>query len=148
MQFKDLTPYVYLTPKRKPLLTVLNVGWLDRWHLTTSGPVDAAVVEKLTAMIDHQGTRVNQTRGVHDCPWCKTIIKMPDGSYLGTAEIWVPGQDGIVYAAPTLITHYITNHDYQPPAEFVAAVIAFDLVSDWDGNALYEELLRQTGQAS
>lgn len=147
MHFNDLTPYVYLTPKRRPLPSVLNVGWLDRWHLTTKGAVDSAIVEKLLALTDHDGTRVNQTRGLHDCPWCKQIIKLADGSPLGSAEIWVPGENGIVYAAPTLVTHYITEHEYQPPAEFLAAVTTFDPASAWNASDLYEDLLRQTGQA-
>jgi hypothetical protein len=41
---------------------------------------------------------------------------------LGDAEIRVGGENGIVYAAPTLICHYIHEHGYRPPDEFLAAV--------------------------
>jgi hypothetical protein len=39
----------------------------------------------------------------------------------------IPGGPGIVYAAPFLITHYVTVHGYQPPQVFIDAVLAADL---------------------
>jgi hypothetical protein len=33
---------------------------------------------------------------------------------------------GKVYAAPTLVHHYVVAHDYRPPDEFIAAVLAWD----------------------
>jgi hypothetical protein len=41
---------------------------------------------------------------------------------LGNGEIRVPSENGIVYAAPTLICHYIDRHRYCPPNEFLMAV--------------------------
>jgi hypothetical protein len=43
-------------------------------------------------------------------------------SLLGDAEIRVPGRGGKVYAAPTLICHYIDKHRYCPPQDFLDAV--------------------------
>jgi hypothetical protein len=31
-----------------------------------------------------------------------------------------------MFAAPTLVWHYVTAHGYQPPAEFVEAVRLYD----------------------
>jgi hypothetical protein len=42
---------------------------------------------------------------------------------IGTAEIRVFGPMGAIYAAPTLIYHYVAEHHYKPPAEFVHAAI-------------------------
>lgn len=42
---------------------------------------------------------------------------------LGSAEIWVPGREGCIYAAPTLIVHYVEAHEYLPPPEFIEAVL-------------------------
>ena len=36
------------------------------------------------------------------------------------------GATGRVYAAPTLIWHYVTEHGYRPPDEFIDAVLADD----------------------
>jgi hypothetical protein len=40
---------------------------------------------------------------------------------LGNGEIRVPGANGLVYAAPTLICHYIDEHEYGPPEDFLHA---------------------------
>lgn len=42
---------------------------------------------------------------------------------LGTAEIRAYGANGVLYAAPTLIYHYVAMHHYQPPDEFVRAAM-------------------------
>jgi hypothetical protein len=34
--------------------------------------------------------------------------------------------DGRVYAAPSLVHHYVIAHGYRPPDEFIAAVLAWD----------------------
>jgi hypothetical protein len=41
---------------------------------------------------------------------------------LGTGELWVTGDKGVIYAAPTLIVHYVEDHGYVPPAAFVSAL--------------------------
>ena len=43
---------------------------------------------------------------------------------LGSAEMTVKGKDGKIYAAPNLIYHYMAAHDYDPPKEFVEALLA------------------------
>jgi hypothetical protein len=42
---------------------------------------------------------------------------------IGSAEIRAFGSDGKIYAAPTLIFHYVAVHHYNPPMEFVRAVL-------------------------
>jgi hypothetical protein len=42
---------------------------------------------------------------------------------IGSAEIRVFGPNGAIYAAPTLIYHYVAEHHYKPPAEFVHAAL-------------------------
>jgi len=42
---------------------------------------------------------------------------------IGTAEIRVFGENGAIYAAPTLIYHYVLKHQYKPPGEFVRALL-------------------------
>ncbi len=72
---------------------------------------------------------VNRTRGFQECHFCTdpaypVIMKSGDQELaLGSAEVRVTGDDGTVYAAPTLVAHYIAGHDYLPPAEFVEALL-------------------------
>lgn len=146
MYFKDLSPYIYFTSDYKPLPNVYNVGWLAKLRRFPKAAPDPAFVEQLKRLFQHDQTRVNQTRGIHACPWCNVNIQLGE-DYLGTAEIWVPGHDGVIYAAPTLIIHYVAEHHYRPPADFVAAVMAFDLGAEWDGNAIYTKLAQETDQS-
>ena len=41
---------------------------------------------------------------------------------IGVDNLFIPGKDQ-VYVAPSMITHYIDSHDYQPPLEFQEAVM-------------------------
>jgi hypothetical protein len=43
---------------------------------------------------------------------------------LGNGEIRVIGSAGKVYASPVMIYHYMSEHNYLPPQEFIDAVLA------------------------
>ncbi|MDE6313851.1 MAG: hypothetical protein K2M46_09595 [Lachnospiraceae bacterium] len=45
---------------------------------------------------------------------------------VGFYEIRVFGENNVTYAAPSMIYHYITHHNYLPPEEFIKAVLTFD----------------------
>jgi hypothetical protein len=55
-------------------------------------------------------------RGHHTCSLCQF-----DGAE-GTRNLLIPG-DGVIYACPELITHYIDAHWYRPPEQFQIAVL-------------------------
>lgn len=143
MYFADLTPYSYTLPLQ--LTDVLHVGWLDDLHDFPQGVTTFAVKSKLRQlMIAHRDMR--RMRGIHPCTICGA-----SHSYVGTgetlrtlgmSEIWIPSRSGLIYAAPSLILHYMDVHNYQPPREFLDAVDAFDVDADWDGEKVFEEKLR------
>ena len=121
--YPDLSPYEF-TIRDAP---ALNVGWLDSDHVFPTGEVAAAAFDRL---IRHGASPVHVTRGVHDCQLCEAespfTVWTADGSvraWLGFSEIHVVGTDGIRYAAPSLIVHYIAAHGYLPPIEFIEAVM-------------------------
>ncbi|MGD9318274.1 MAG: hypothetical protein PVG56_15665 [Anaerolineae bacterium] len=122
--FPDLTPYAY-DPSPDP---AYNVGWLDPSTPFPTGPTSTAFHEMLLAYCRLQYV-VRLYRGGHTCPFCakpEAIVQVQsDGERisLGNGEIRVIGTD-VVYAAPTLIYHYVVDHGYQPPQEFVGAVLA------------------------
>lgn len=43
--------------------------------------------------------------------------------WLGNGEVEVKGAAGSGYRAPTLLYHYVTEHGYLPPQEFIDAVL-------------------------
>jgi hypothetical protein len=137
--FEDLTPYTYFHPEEEAPGTV-NVGWLEpgcRFPTGTTGDRFQAKLEQLC----HR--RVKQTRGFHLCglcPWPRSSIEtrvtgglaaVGPGSgelpqFLGSSfEMRVAGV-GVVFAAPSLVHHYVVAHGYRPPDEFIAAVLAWD----------------------
>lgn len=67
--------------------------------------------------------RAQQARGYHWCPWCApSFAGLLGDCPRGSAEIRVTG-DGLAYAAPKLIAHYVESRNYLPPAQFVRAAL-------------------------
>jgi len=121
--FEDLSDYTYhhsyfYHPGTK------NVGWLDAAH---SFPKGAASEEELDLIWMYCKVSVAQMRGLHDCEWCPPAAsnyakRNEEPLLLGSSEIRVFGRNGTIYAAPTLIYHYISIHHYKPPDEFLRAL--------------------------
>lgn len=124
--FRDLSPYAFIPAPRPwgsppPAMPELNVGWLDARHEFPLGATAPELVEKLDRLC--RASRYHLTRGWHSCPFC-------DGVHArGSAEIRVAG-NGVVYAAPALIAHYVAVHRYVPPPGFVDALRTCDDVAD------------------
>lgn len=139
--YKDLSPYEYRVKASKP--SILNIGWLDRKHTLSIGMVSENFLERLWLFCQRS---VREARGYHSCEFCETPIQpllARHGSKeleLGAAEIWVPGQDGIVYAAPNLIYHYVTAHNYKPPDAFINAVLSAPLPTTLEYFAFLDQL--------
>ncbi len=114
--FEDLTPYTYLHPEEERPDTV-NTGWLDRDHPFATGQTDEVFQAKLGLLCLR---RVKQTRGFHSCNFCKGRERP-----VSSSEMRVAGPSR-VYAAPTLVHHYVAAHCYRPPDDFIAAVLAWN----------------------
>lgn len=144
MYISDLSTYCYIYGR--PIPGVLAVGWLDKSHPFTVGPAPKRFVTRLRDII--AGEHVNQTRGFHQCNLCgRDRIKFHTWNktkLLGSAEIWVPDADGSnIFAAPTMIQHYIIDHNYLPPAQFIEAVQRFSEHLKWDGQSKFNDLTRR-----
>jgi hypothetical protein len=122
--FEDLSQYSYhgsyfYRPHTK------NVGWLESGH---DFPTLVPGVEILELLWQHCKISVAQMRGLHQCEFCdpppRTVYAIRDGYrlLLGSSEIRVLSKTGEIYAAPTLIYHYVRTHRYRPPDEFLHAL--------------------------
>ena len=123
--FRDGSPHEYLGATEN---LAVNVGWLDRRHPFETGNTPVAFVSKLARLCEEP---VGMTRGWRSCNLCDERAPQPgptsvtvDGAdvLVGSAEIGVPGADGVVFAAPNMILHYVADHRDLPPMEFVNAV--------------------------
>ncbi|MEW2622932.1 hypothetical protein [Streptomyces sp. NPDC048106] len=91
----------------RPAYTRLNIGWLEAGESYATGTVPAVFVEKLKAVQEVQW--MNVCLGVHECGLCPEE-EAPEGN----GEVRIPGVPGIAYAAPFLITHYVTHAGIGP----------------------------------
>ncbi len=118
----DLDP----EPNEPPDPSVQNIGWLDDQHEFNRGPAPAGFTDALHRCALRP---VQLTRGLHRCQLCggspfeQHVARYHDLELgLGNGEIRVRGTDGVEFAAPTLVVHYVVEHQYLPPAPFVDAV--------------------------
>ena len=110
--FADLSEHTY-TPSDG--LRLLNVGWLGSEHAFERGETPAEFREALGRLA---ASPVWMHRGKHYCEFC------PDGRRAaGSGQIRVEGEQGVWYAAPALVHHYVEAHSYRPPEAFIAAVM-------------------------
>jgi hypothetical protein len=125
MYFPDLSPYEYFQGESQSF----NVGWHDAEHPYSTGEVPIEFCNRLQQLVL---SPVSQTRGFHYCQFCKDELAMNTGAEMraarlvgriGSAEIRVVSQNGRTYAAPMMIYHYVTAHNYRPPDEFIQAVL-------------------------
>jgi len=105
MYFPDLSPYTYFPTNE---INLLNVGWLDA---AEPYPAAKATGQFLIALFSCCISLVQLTRGFHVCPFCQIqqrwgIREVLGGKVVkaGSGEIRVSGSNGIVYAAPDLVT--------------------------------------------
>lgn len=129
MYFPDLSPCTYFPVPADGKLVA--VGWLEPGHDFPRGEVSDGFVAKLVALLaDPWQPAV--AAGRHPCGFCR-LTGGPAGFRLGNradqpevrvgaANVFVPG-DGVLYAAPSLILHYLDAHGYAPPGEFQRAVL-------------------------
>jgi hypothetical protein len=130
--FADLSPYSYGLDGRHDHLVeqpdAVNIGWLGAGHEFPAGQAPGWLVPGILKVVT--GGLVNLMRGYHVCDLCQPPHWPPpiemefDGRKegLGNGEIRVRGADGTLYAAPSLIAHYVAEHRYLPPDGFIEAI--------------------------
>lgn len=109
--FVDLSPY----PGINEGINVA-IGWLSLKHDFQKGQVSKEVIVRLQAFCKEPAY---VTFGYHKCEFCNNVI--------GSGEIVVVGKDKL-YFSPTLIVHYIQEHNYLPPEEFIEAVLNTEFI--------------------
>ncbi|MGW1062218.1 DUF7919 family protein [Micromonospora rubida] len=134
MYYADLSAYEYDSLAGSCSM-VLNVGWLDISEPFTSGTVPVEFLQRLSLLVK---SPINLTRGSHPCTFCLAELRSNsrdemDGKLviqtlrslggLGNGEIVVVDENDVCHVAPMLISHYVERHGYQPPSEFVDAVL-------------------------
>lgn len=110
--FADLTKYNYISWYEG--MEALNIGWLDESVPFRTGDISSDAIAKLDVLCNQP---VMLARGVHVCPYCASSPRE-----CGNGEIRVVSTEGTVFAAPALLRHYVSEHNYRPPDEFLIAL--------------------------
>ncbi len=102
---------------------VRAVGWLSSNHPYTGGEVPAEFVDLLREFVRLASESAEALYfpvfcGLHTCELCDGV---KDNRNFG-----VPSGE-VLFVAPTMVVHYIEQHGYAPPPEFIAAVLTSPL---------------------
>lgn len=68
--------------------------------------------------------------GCHYCEYCKDKRENTNKfSNESSVEFFLPFSSGRIYQVPGMILHYIADHEYQPPDEFISDVMCGKIMS-------------------
>jgi len=101
---------------------LLAVGWLEHPNAFPTGAIDDAVISKLKALVEQARGRMDSFLGMMDCTFCRAANLPGPGPIWSQENVFIPGTNA-VYVAPGGIIHYIEQHSYCPPSEFLQAVL-------------------------
>ena len=95
------------------------IGWLHPDHAYSKGSVALDFLTRLKAFVKLSGNSANALYfgafgGLHTCEFCNKAY--------GVCNFGVVSGE-LLYVAPEMIVHYIEEHGYCPPAEFIHAVL-------------------------
>ena len=119
---KDLEQW-NLLPREitKPLKAV---GWLSSEYDFQKGKVPQSFFEKLQDLLK-KPWQPFASAGFHTCDLCQ--YNPPTFK----DNLFIPHQ-GFIFIAPEAITHYIAQHWYKPPDEFIEAIMKCPAMNSMD----------------
>jgi hypothetical protein len=102
---------------------VRAVGWLSSDHPYTRGEVPAEFVNRLREFVrlaNESGDALyfGAFGGFHTCEFC--------GGAHDSRNFGVPSGE-LLFIPPAMVPHYVEQHGYAPPPEFIAAVLTSPL---------------------
>jgi hypothetical protein len=147
--FEDLAPCDY-DARRSTLEGELAVGWLSVEHPFPRGSFPAELLHRLATLAGQPAYCYRGFHICDICPPAASFADPPASAgevmrlgkegwvkgfamglratigelelKLGNGEIRICGDGDTVYVAPTMIVHYILDHDYLPAEEFIQAL--------------------------
>ena len=95
------------------------VGWLSPNHPFTSAPPSPHFLRCLSRHLEAAWSPAVALGSQH-CAFCGQRIRRTGRSQ--SEALWIPTLEA-VYVAPAAVLHYVSEHGYAPPEEFVQAVL-------------------------
>jgi hypothetical protein len=99
---------------------VRAIGWLSAKHAYPRGASSPAFTDRLRSLCQRWGESGDAldwpvAAGPHTCELCN--------DFRASGNIGVPS-GAALFVAPEMVAHYVEQHSYLPPQEFVDAVLA------------------------
>lgn len=143
MHFPDLALCTYGHNAKSPEawnVPLLAIGWLERGQTFSEGEAEEKVIDRARKIQGQTFGRISGYRGLHRCDLCE-----PEEAGFGIEDshvnLFIPGND-CVYMASGGLVHYMEEHSYLPPEEFVSALLSCPLPSTPE----YEEKLTSSNR--
>jgi hypothetical protein len=108
MYFEDL--YREEIKIRNRVITRVKIGWLDTIAPFNTGDVSSLFLSKLKSL-----NPSICTKGWHTCPYCKNSNS--------SKQYLIEIDKDVYYDVPEMIIHYIEEHQYRPPQEFIDKIL-------------------------
>ncbi|MCP4539465.1 MAG: hypothetical protein GY832_20195 [Chloroflexi bacterium] len=119
MYIPDLSKQLYTADLHEGK-QALSVGWLGN-----KVELQGIVPQKLASVLQHRAEFhfIHVWRGRHTCEICN---KVSDGG-----EFWFD-IDNLRYVLPKMVLHYINDHNYCPPNQFLESLSSYMNSPHWD----------------
>jgi hypothetical protein len=127
-------------------LELFAVGWLGN-SVSTRGQVHADCIDGLYEAYTAGRIFTDGTSGFHNCELCSGDDEWYPNGQVGPVIQWRGGHlrvvghghyllryDDRVYISPALLLHYILDHEYKPPDEFILATREGEFLAQTDLN--------------
>ncbi len=130
---------------------VRAIGWLAGDQPFQQGDVPPGFLARLDEFVRLVGRSAEALSfpafgGLHECELCDRPADPHALGPCGCGNLGVP--DGLaLFVAPELVAHYVRVHSYQPPAQFLAALMAAPLPDTPEYRAMAEPFARPTGRS-
>jgi hypothetical protein len=130
--FPDLTPCTYFRHWQDRLIAI---SWLNVANEYQKGDVPEEFYKSLVALLK-KPWQPFLFLGGEFCSFC-LLTHERSKVRISVDNLFVPGKNQ-VYVAPSMITHYIDSHGYQPPLEFQEAL----MLAAGTSRAIYNKKIR------
>ena len=113
MFIKDFSTKAY-DPYNHEGVKTISIGWLGN-SVPSTGNVPSEFIDLLNHLyLRHSLSELEM--GYHDCEICD--------NYYSYGQLWLE-IEATRYIMPMMILHYIQDHQYSPPKEFIDLALAF-----------------------
>ncbi|MBN8737930.1 MAG: hypothetical protein J0H86_00300 [Xanthomonadaceae bacterium] len=123
-----------------PIQSISRIGWIRLDKSYKHGLSPKEFVDKLSFIKSSKlpsDFHFHRTTGGIPCTLCSPGDRSSFDSELLIPRVKLPGN---FFGSPSMIDHFIVDHGYRPPDEFIESVMLLDLSKPFDAVIVFDEL--------